>query len=195
MHADAAVSEDGEQGRHAWVTLRFHLWKTAMTSFRLTGLDPALFAQLHMLDDVALANHQAVRVIADADDGFPCRVSLQDARAGEQLLLLPYLHQAADSPYRASGPIFVRAAAARAQLEPDAVPDAIRSRLISLRAYDRRHHLTTAEVCAGEDVAAWLHACLDDAQIAYVHLHHARQGCYACRADRTAVDAPAEIFG
>lgn len=180
------MSEDGEQGRHARVTLCFHLWKIAMTSFRLTGLDPALFAHLHGLDDVALTNHQAVRVIADADHGFPCRVSLQDARAGEQLLLLPYLHQAADSPYRASGPIFVRATAVLAQLEPDAVPAAIRSRLISLRAYDHRHHLVTAEVCAGEHVAAWLHACLDDAQIAYVHLHHARQGCYACRADRIA---------
>ncbi|WP_230620364.1 DUF1203 domain-containing protein [Xanthomonas arboricola] len=180
------MSEDGEQGRHTRVTLYFHLWKIAMTSFHLTGLDPALFAHLHGLDDAALTNQQAVRVIADADHGFPCRVSLQDARAGEQLLLLPYLHQAADSPYRASGPIFVRAAAVLAQLEPDAVPAAIRSRLISLRAYDHRHHLVTAEVCAGDHVAAWLHACLDDAQIAYVHLHHARQGCYACRADRAA---------
>ncbi|EGD07261.1 domain of unknown function (DUF1203) protein [Xanthomonas vesicatoria ATCC 35937] len=180
------MSEDGEQGRQARVTLRLPLRKIAMASFRLTGLDPALFAHLHVLDEVALTSHQAVRVIADADHGFPCRVSLQDARAGEHLLLLPYLHQAADSPYRASGPIFVRAVAALAQLEPDAVPAAIRSRLISLRAYDHRHHLATAEVCAGEHVAAWLHACLDDAQIAYVHLHHARQGCYACRADRAA---------
>ncbi|PPT39580.1 hypothetical protein XarjCFBP7653_10565 [Xanthomonas arboricola] len=157
-----------------------------MTSFRLTGLDPALFAHLHGLDDVALTRHHAIRVIADADHGFPCRVSLQDARAGEQLLLLPYLHQAADSPYRASGPIFVRAAAVPARLEPDAVPAAIQSRLISLRAYDHRHHLVNAEACAGDQVAAWLHACLDDTQIAYVHLHHARQGCYACRADRVA---------
>ncbi|WP_241236606.1 DUF1203 domain-containing protein [Xanthomonas sp. BRIP62415] len=180
------MSEGGEQGRHAYVTLRFRLWKIVMTSFRLTGLDPALFAHLHGLDDVALTSHHAIRVIADADHGFPCRVSLQDARAGEQLLLLPYLHQAADSPYRASGPIFVRAAAVPARLEPGAVPAAIQSRLISLRAYDHRHHLVNAEVCAGDQVAAWLHACLDDTQIAYVHLHHARQGCYACRADRVA---------
>ncbi|MCS3810572.1 DUF1203 domain-containing protein [Xanthomonas sp. 4461] len=155
-----------------------------MATFRLTGLDPALFAHLHGLDDAALASHQAVRVIADADHGFPCRVSLQDARAGEPLLLLPYLHQPADSPYRASGPIFVRSAATPAQLQPDAVPPAIRSRLISLRSYDHRDHLVAAEVCAGEQVAAWLRHCLDDRQIAYVHLHHARQGCYACRAER-----------
>ncbi|MBB4132736.1 DUF1203 domain-containing protein [Xanthomonas sp. 3075] len=155
-----------------------------MAAFRLTGLDPALFTHLHVLDDAALASHQAVRVIADADRGFPCRVSLQDAAAGELLLLLPYLHQPADAPYRASGPIFVRVAAMPAQLENDAVPLAIRSRLISLRGYDHRDHLVTAEVCEGEAVAAWLRQCLDDRQIAYVHLHHARQGCYACRADR-----------
>ncbi|WP_331716764.1 DUF1203 domain-containing protein [Stenotrophomonas sp. MMGLT7] len=58
------------------------------------------------------------------------------------------------------------------------------TRLISLRAYDADDLIVAAEVCPGEAVGPWLQACLDDPQVAYVHLHNARRGCYACRADR-----------
>ena len=48
------------------------------------------------------------RVTIDAPHSAPCRVTLQDAAPGEQVLLLPFAHHMAHSPYRASGPIFVR---------------------------------------------------------------------------------------
>ena len=79
-----------------------------MSSFLLSGLNPALFAELFQLDDAALAARHIARVTATEASGFPCRVSLADATVGEELLLLSFQHQPADSPYRASGPIFVR---------------------------------------------------------------------------------------
>ena len=66
------------------------------------------------------------RMRSDQPVGFPCRVSLEDAPVGEEVLLLPFTHQDSRSPYRASGPIFVRrgqgggADRERAAVVPDA---------------------------------------------------------------------------
>lgn len=51
-------------------------------TYRITGLDPQPFAELFALSDTELAARNACRVAAAADHGFPCRVSLEDARAG-----------------------------------------------------------------------------------------------------------------
>ena len=155
-----------------------------MSSFLLRGLDSNLFAGLFQLDDAALATRQIVRVTATADSGFPCRVSLADARIGEELLLLSYQHQPADSPYRASGPIFVRHGVACVQLAVNEVPPQVRRRLMSLRAYNAEDRIIFAEVCDGTNVAEWLQHAFDDVAVVYVHLHFARYGCFSCRADR-----------
>jgi hypothetical protein len=155
-----------------------------MSSFRLAGLDPAPFASLFLLDDAQLAARGIARRFADSDRGFPCRVGLEDARSGDELLLLPYEHQPAHSPYRASGPIFVRRDARRRVLAPGDVPPYVAERLISLRAYDAAHLMVDAEVREGGAVAAWLEAAFRRGEIAYVHLHNARRGCYSCLAER-----------
>ncbi|KQU80842.1 MULTISPECIES: DUF1203 domain-containing protein [unclassified Rhizobacter] len=75
---------------------------------QLIALPPTEFAPLLTLSDQALAKQGAQRHIATANTGYPCRISLEDAKQGDELLLLPYEHQPAASPYRASGPIHVR---------------------------------------------------------------------------------------
>src|SRR4051795_11760140 len=56
-------------------------------SFRITGLPAGYFAHLFDLTDDELAARGAVRRIADAPTpGYPCRVSLTDSRAGDELL-------------------------------------------------------------------------------------------------------------
>ena len=57
-------------------------------TYRIAGLDPADFAPLWAMDEAELARRGARRVTSDADRGFPCRVTLEDARAGEELLLV-----------------------------------------------------------------------------------------------------------
>lgn len=153
-------------------------------TFQLSGIDPTPFAPLFALDDGALARIGATRCVADRDFAFPCRVSLQDASPGEELLLLSWEHQPAASPYRASGPVFVRRDAERAVLRPGEVPPYVTSRLMSLRAYDAAHAMVDAEVCEGVDVARQLERMFADPGVAYVHLHNARRGCYSCLALR-----------
>jgi hypothetical protein len=160
----------------------------AMHTFILRGLDPAGFEPLFGLPDSELRARAIQRRIADAHPGFPCRVSLDDAGVGEELLLLPYEHHAVASPYRAAGPIFVRRGARAARLAPGEVPPYVTRRLISLRAYDASALMRDASVCAGHEVAAQLEGLLQDPAVAYIHLHNAKQGCYSCRAERFRID-------
>jgi hypothetical protein len=155
-----------------------------MAGFQLVGLDHSRFEPLFELDDAELAKAGIMRRVVDASPGFPCRVSLEDAAVGEDVLLLSWLHQPTTSPYRASGPIFVRRGARQARLPPGVVPAYVSSRLISLRAYDAEDLMIAAEVCEGVEVAARLAAQLADPAVAYIHLHNARRGCFSCLAQR-----------
>lgn len=155
-----------------------------MAGFRIVALDDAPYAALFELDDADLRQHGAVRMTADEDFGYPCRVSLEDARTGDELLLLPFVHHAVDTPYRASGPIFVRRGAKQCQLAAGEVPPLVTKRLMSLRAYDGAGMMQSASVVDGPGVADALANLFQDARIEYVHLHNAKPGCYSCCAVR-----------
>src|SRR5277367_1641025 len=153
-----------------------------MTAFKLVSLPAEPFSPLFALSDAQLLEHNARRVFAAAKPGYPCRVSLADAEIGDELLLLPFEHQPASSPYKSSGPIFVRKGAQPAQLGIGVVPDYVLRRLISLRAYDAGHLMTDAGVCQGTDAAAAIQKMLSVDAVAYIHLHNANRGCFSCTA-------------
>lgn len=153
-------------------------------AYRITGLSPEPFQSLWAMEDGALAALHARRVVADSDRGFPCRVSLQDARAGESLLLLAYPHHDVAGPYRASGPIFIREQADVAANFQDRIPPFFLHRLLSVRAYDANGWMHAAEVAEGTGLEAAIATFFERGEIAYLHIHNARPGCYACRVDR-----------
>lgn len=150
----------------------------------VSGLPLAPFQPLFGLDEAALAAHGATRVVADAHPGFPCRVTLEDAAPGETLLLLNWRHLGGDTPYRADGPIFVRESARRTRVLRNRVPEQQRSRLLSVRAYDARGWMRDADVVDGGQLEALATRLFADHGVAYLHVHNARRGCYACRIDR-----------
>ncbi len=156
-------------------------------SFQITALPAGRFAPLFALSDEELAaRHHARRVVADASPGYPCRVSLADAAPGETLLLLPFAHLESDSPFRASGPIYVRAGVPSAVPPAGTVPPMFRARLLSVRAYDAAGMLRAGDVTEGAALEAKLAELLADPTVAFVHLHAARNGCYLGRVDRAA---------
>lgn len=156
----------------------------SMHSFRLVGLDPAEFEPLFDLPDEELARMGAQRCVVDEAPGFPCRISLQDAPVGTEMLLLPFVHQPAASPYHASGPIFVRRGSKPRVLDAGELPPYVTSRLMSVRAYDVAHMMVDAVVCEGDAVRGQIERMLADTQVAYLHLHNAKRGCYSCRVER-----------
>jgi hypothetical protein len=153
-----------------------------MGSFQLIGLSPQQFEPLFALSDADLRAMNVRRVHADADFGFPCRISLEDAQPGDELLLLAFQHQAAASPYQASGPIYVRRGALQRRLQPGKVPPYVSQRQISLRAYNGEDLIIAAEVVEGPEVSTHLRAMFADPSVKYVHLHNAKRGCFSCTA-------------
>jgi hypothetical protein len=151
-----------------------------MSSFQIVGLSPTPFESLYDLSAEELAARGIRRVRAGARPGYPCRVSLEDADPGDELLLLPFEHQPGNSPYRASGPIHVKVGARQRTLAVGEIPESVRLRQISLRAYDAEHMIVDAEVCDGESVAGQIERLLADPAVRYIHLHNAKRGCFSC---------------
>ncbi len=153
-------------------------------AFQVSNLSRDRFEELLDLDDEGLKQHGVQRHVADRKPGFPCRVSLKDAEPGEPVILLSFQHQPADSPYRASGPIFIRQSAVDACLSPGTVPELLRARLLSVRAYDSLGSMRDCDVVEGRDVETLVARFFDDDRVDYLHVHSARPGCYLCRIDR-----------
>jgi len=153
-------------------------------SYRISGLDLEPFTHLFSLDDDALAALGARRQIADAKPGFPCRVTLEDAEPGERLVLVNYVHQPANSPYRASHAIYVRENATQTATYIDEVLAVLRARTLSVRAFDATGMLRDADLIEGADLHATIPRMLADTHVAYLHVHYAKPGCYAALVER-----------
>jgi hypothetical protein len=152
-------------------------------AYAVTSLPAEPFAPLFAMDDEALVAHGARRVLADVALGFPCRISLDDAKPGETLILVNYEHQSAPTPFRASHAIFVREG-----VEPvaavDEMPPALRRRLLALRAFDADGMMRAADIVEGAQAQGLIEKLFENPEIAYLHAHYAKWGCYAARIDR-----------
>jgi len=153
-------------------------------SFRISGLSPEPFRHLYGLSDVELAEYGVVRRVADSNPGYPDRIEMRDAEIGETLLLMNHFCQPAQTPYRASHAIFIREGADRAYAEIDAVPDVMRRRVLSLRAYDEAGLMLDADLVDGANAERLIKRLLAMQDVAYIHAHNAKPGCYSGRIDR-----------
>jgi hypothetical protein len=153
-------------------------------SFRITGLPAERFAHLFALSDQELAAQGAVRRIADGRmPGYPCRVSLTDSRAGDDLILVNYEHHGVDSPYRMRFAIYVREGDTRYDAI-DQVPEQLRTRPLAVRAFDIEAMMTGCELVDGREVEAAIERLFANPKAAYLHVHFAAPGCYAAQVER-----------
>jgi uncharacterized protein DUF1203 len=153
-------------------------------NFQIVGLPAAQFEPLYSMSEKELAENGARRVRVDAKPGFPCRVSLKDAEVGEHVILMPVVHHDVDSPYRASGPIFVRENAKEANLSVGEVPEVVSTRTVSVRAYDENAMMVDGSIVPGSEMKPHIEKLFADPNVAYLHLHNASAGCYSCKIER-----------
>lgn len=152
--------------------------------FQVSALSRSRFEHLFGLDDEELRQHNAVRRVVTAKPGFPCRISLEDAEPGEQVLLVNFVHQDANSPFRASHAVYVRPSAPEAHPAEDEVPQLFRTRVMSLRAFDGQGLMLAAELADGRDMERSIASLFGTARVEYLHAHFAAPGCYAARIER-----------
>ena len=153
-------------------------------SFRITGLSAEPFRHLFGLSEAELAGYGAIRYVVDEMPGYPDRVELRDVDRGESVLLINYTHQPADNPYRSSHAIFVREGAEVSYDRVGEVPQSMRIRLLSLRAFDTKGMMLDADVVEGRDLEEGIERMFANPEVAYIHAHNAKRGCYAARIDR-----------
>jgi hypothetical protein len=161
-----------------------HSWRSYPMYFQISGLPISEFQPLFALSDAELGERDIVRRVADKCPGFPCRVSLRDAEVGERLLLLNYEHLAVASPYRSRHAIYVRERARQAHPEVNQVPEVLRTRLLSIRAFDGEGMMRGADVVQGQELEPLIESMFADPTVRYLHAHNAKPGCFAARIDR-----------
>jgi Protein of unknown function (DUF1203) len=153
-------------------------------SYRITGLDRASFAELFDMNDMALAERGAVRVTAAADKGWPCRISLEDAKAGEELILLNHVSHDVATPYRSSYAIYIRKAAELSAQFVDETPPVFEGRPMAFRAFDAAGMLRNAALALPGQADEKIRALFAQDEIAYIHAHNAAHGCFSARIER-----------
>ncbi len=153
-------------------------------TYRITGLSPEPFADLIGASDEVLTQKGAIRVTAAADKGWPCRVSLNDAKAGESLILFNYVSHDVATPYRSSYAIYVAEYRSAAAEFTDEVPPVFEGRPMAFRGFDDNGMLRSAGLALPGQADAKIRELFENDDIAYIHAHNAAHGCFAARVER-----------
>ncbi|MEM9686361.1 MAG: DUF1203 domain-containing protein, partial [Bacteroidota bacterium] len=150
---------------------------------KITGIDTN-YNFLFSLDQDELSKRGAIRMVVDEKPGYPCRVSLEDASIGEEVILFPYTHHETKSPYQASGPVFIRKNAKVPDLAVNEIPKMLLHRLLSLRVYDKHGMMIHAKTVEGYQLENEVEVIFSDEAAVYIQVHNSSPGCYNCQINR-----------
>ncbi len=153
-------------------------------SFQILGLKSTQLDSITNLSEQELKSRGIKKFTVDANPGYPCRLTLEDAKVGEEVLLFSYEHHNVDSPYRASGPVFMRTNGQEANLEINTIPKMLDHRLLSLRVYDQHSMMIDAETTKGDVLQDSIQSIFDNQNARYIQVHNAGPGCYNCQVNR-----------
>jgi hypothetical protein len=158
-----------------------------MTSFQFVPIAEAVADAVRRDRKDDFGNHGLRPVAVDRELAFPCRVCLEDAKAGESVLLFSYSPFPGPAPHRTVGPVFVHASRCTPFAPSARAPEMIRRRLVAFRAYDEAGtELIDCDVLEGAALEARVEKVLADRRVHRINVHLARAGCFACAIERSA---------
>ncbi|MBL4643488.1 MAG: DUF1203 domain-containing protein [Flavobacteriaceae bacterium] len=139
---------------------------------------------LFELTSEELSEKNMVKMLVDANPGFPCRVSLEDAEIGEKVLLLPLEYHKTTSPYKASGPVFIRKNAVKVDLAVNEIPAMLYKRQQTLRVYNTNGMMIAAKSPSADALRNEIETLLKNPKASYIQVHNTNPGCYNCQINR-----------
>ncbi len=151
-------------------------------AYRIEGLAPEQFAPLFGMSDEALLARNARRAVADGP-GYPCRITLEEAEPGEELVLVHHVSNDTATPFRASHAIYVRRAD-KAGSYADEVPPIFATRTLGLRGFDGEGMLRGALLALPGEADAKIRELFERPEVAEIHAHNAALGCFLARIER-----------
>lgn len=154
-------------------------------TYMVAGLAREPFVPYFSLADAELERLGARRIIAEADHGFPCRIGLRDASAGERLILLNYVSHDVPGPFRTAYAIYVSEHGNQAMPTVGELPPYLAGRALSLRAFGSDGMLVTATLAGVGEGDMAIRLLFADTHVAYIMAHFAAYGCFAARIERS----------
>jgi hypothetical protein len=154
-----------------------------MNNFRIQAISDQQLCQIEN-GATSLHDNPIQKITVDQSPGYPCRLSLEDAKIGEEVYLFSHQPFTNENPYRETGPVFVRTEADQATLEPGQIPDMIKRRPIIVRSYSADETLLSGDPAEGEDVGQVIQQCLNREGVAFLHIRAALTGCYLCKVEQ-----------
>ena len=152
-------------------------------AYVMEGLAPEAFEPLFAMSDEALAERRARRVTADSPTAFPCRVSLQDAAPGEELVLVNHVSNDVPTPFRTAYAIYVRRGAEPARYV-DETPVYLERRTLGLRGFDSEGMLRGGLLAMPGEADSKIRELFERPEVATIHAHNAAVGCFLARIER-----------
>jgi hypothetical protein len=119
-------------------------------------------------------------------DTYPCRHCLREASGEQGMLLLSHQAPEPRSVYGHPTAIFLCAQACARFDAPDTVPEIVRNRQVSLRAFnsDGMMLYTANELVEGAGHDAAIRRIFDRAEVAFINVHTTKAGCMLCHIAR-----------
>jgi hypothetical protein len=154
-----------------------------MVPFRCQPMDSAVALRFRAtgIDDGGNRLHRRI-----ADRHSPCRHCLAEAVPGQAVVLGSYHFGRPGGIYWTPSPIWLHAEGCVRFEQVNVIPDIVRNRLVSVRAYDADDFCLydLGDVGDGREVDALIDRCLADPRTDFVNIHTARPGCFLCRVER-----------
>jgi len=155
-----------------------------MSAFRIMPIPRSIADRIRVTRSDDHGNLEIQPTLAEEPRALPCRVCLEEASIGEEMFLFSYSPFERPVPYRNVGPIFVHANACKPYDRPAAVPDLMRRRLLALRGYSAHDRMIECDIVEGAVVESLIERFFGNPDVAYIHAHNARAGCFVCRIER-----------
>ena len=122
------------------------------------------------------------------DETYPCRYTLREMSARDGMLLLSYQLKRPKSVYSQPTAIFLTATGSERFDEPDVVPEIVRNRMVSFRAFsdDGMMVYDANEIVEpkGDHIGA-IHRIFSRPDVAFINAHTAQAGCMLAHLERT----------